>query len=213
MSLQTLSNFVVLPELELKNVYPLGNWGIGFEVEKKKIGEVCPKCRTLTNSTYDHRTVKIKDEPIRNKANFWVLKKRRLKCVNKRCGAVFTEPTKGIMKGHRTTERFKSSVTWAAEKYSCLKDVRKNYRCSSRFVYEAFYQNLELRRRKRQHPLPRHIGLDEHSIRKPKYKEVEYATMVVDHNHKKVFDLIDGKTISSLESAFQNIEGKEGLHR
>ncbi|MEZ4742831.1 MAG: ISL3 family transposase [Bdellovibrionota bacterium] len=197
--------------MNLVNSYPLGQWGIGFDVETQKIPEVCPKCATLTNVTYDHRIVKIKDTPIRNKANLWRLKKRRLKCKNKRCGCIFTEPTKGIRKGHRTTQRFKASVTWAAEKYSNLKDVRSNFRCSSRMVYTSFYQTLELRRRRRAHPFPKYIGIDEHSIRKPKYKEVEFATMVVDHSHKRVFELVDGRTIESLEKALNSIPGRENV--
>lgn len=54
-------------------------------------------------------------------------------------------------------------------------------------------------------------GFDEHSIRKPKYRDVEYATIVVDHKNHKVYELIDGKTVESLAVAFETIHGKDNV--
>jgi transposase len=211
MSVDTLARFILLPDLKLNDSYPLGNWGIGLAVEKTSTFEVCPHCATKTDAIYDHRKAKIKDAPIRGKAVFKTITKRRFRCKNRRCRKVFTEPVQGIAKGARTTHRFKRGVAWAASHYRSLKDVSKQYRCSARLVYSAFYQQLKLWAKARTHPLPEKIGLDEHSIRKPKYKAVEFATIVVDHGGKKVFDLIDGKSKAALSQGFAGVSGKSNV--
>ena len=207
----TLERFILLPDLKLREAYPLGNWGIGFTVEKTSTFEVCPKCATPSTSIHDHRVVKAKDDPIRGKAVFLKVIKRRFRCRNRRCKKVFTEPIPGIGKGERTTRRLKKALAWACQKMASLKDVQKQYRCSARLVYTAFYEQLTLWAKSRAHALPERLGLDEHSVRKPKYKQVEFATIVVDHDHKKVFDLIDGKTKAALALGFAGATGKENV--
>jgi transposase len=92
-----------------------------------------------------------------------------------------------------------------------LKDVGKQYRCSARLVYTAFYEQLERWAKARAHPLPEKIGLDEHSIKKPKYQAVEFATIVVDHKKRKVFDLIEGKSKAALAIGFADTLGKDNV--
>jgi len=205
----TLEHFILLPDLKLNEAHPLGNWGIGLTVEKTSPFEICPKCATPSQSVYDRRIVTAKDDPIRGKAVELTIVKRRFRCKNRRCKKVFTEPVSGIQRGGRTTRRFKKALAWACQHMSSLKDVGKQYRCSARLVYTAFYEQLSLWAKARAHGLPKKIGLDEHSIRKPKYGQVEFATIVVDHNKKKVFDLIDGKTKLALAAGFAGATGKD----
>ena len=47
------------------------------------------------------------------------------------CGRPFTEPVPGILKGYRSTERYRRSLLWACENFSDLTQVRRAYRCSS----------------------------------------------------------------------------------
>ena len=212
MSVDTLARFILLPDLKLNNSYALGNWGIGLEVEKVSPFEVCPKCATKTSSVYDHTTVRnVKEQPFWGKAVVLNVTKRRFRCQNRRCRKVFTEPVAGIAKGARTTKRFKQGLAWAAGHYATLKDVGRQFRCSARLVYTAFYEQLEHWAKARAHPLPKKIGLDEHSIRKPKYKATEFATIVVDHCGEKVLDLIDGKDLDSLRAGFAGTLGKEAV--
>lgn len=205
----TLERFILLPDLELREARPLGNWGIGFTVAKTSAFEVCPTCATPSQSVHDHRVAKAKDDPIRDKGVELTIIKRRFRCSNQRCKKVFTEPVPGVGKGQRTTKRFKKALAWACQHMRSLKEVGKRYRCSARLVYSAFYEQLELWARSRAHALPTKIGLDEHSIRKPKYKQTEFATIVVDHKKKKVFDLLDGKSKAALALGFSNMLGKE----
>jgi transposase len=209
MSGDTLERFILLPDLKISEAYPLGRWGIGINVEKTSAYEVCPKCAEPSASIYDHRTAKVQDEPIRGKAVMLKIYKRRFRCKNRRCKKVFTEPVAGISKTARTSQRFKKALAWAAGHYQSLKEVTKQFRCSARLVYTAFYEQLSRWAKAREHPLPKIIGLDEHSIRKPKYKATEFATIVVDHKGKKVFDLIDGKTLDDLRVGFAQTLGKD----
>jgi transposase len=93
-----------------------------LEAKKKSPMEVCPRCATPSTSTYDHRTVRLKDAPLRDKAVVLSVHTRRFSC--KPCGRPFTEPVPGVRKGCRSTERYKRSVLWACENFSDLKSVR-----------------------------------------------------------------------------------------
>ena len=182
---------------------------MGFVVKKSSEFEVCPHCATKSSIVYDHRTVKIKDAPIRNKMVFLFIKKRRFFC--KKCYKPFTEPVSGISKYQRTTQRLKSSVCWASDHFMNLSDVERYARLSTGFVYKTVYEQLELRQRKNTYPLPKSIGIDEHSIRKPKYKATQYCTIIVDHKNKKVFDLIDSRDVGGLKAGFERIKGHENV--
>ncbi len=185
MTTDSLDRVLLLPELKLEKKFAMGKWGIGVVVSKTSSFEVCPKCGTKSSRVYDRRRIKVKDEPIRNKAVHLYIIKRRFYC--KPCFKPFTEPVKGIGKYKRMSERFKRGVSWACEKFVNLKEVQKYYRCSAGTVYKTYYDNLELKRRKHTYPFPEKIGIDEHSIRKPKYADVEFATIIVDHNRHRVF--------------------------
>jgi transposase len=209
MSIDRLSRFLFPKELNFKHIQNLSDWGIRCFWEKQHTLEYCPKCGAPSKRIHSYRTVKIKDEPIRGKAVFHEIKKRRLWC--KPCKKPFTEPLDKVKKGHRTTRNFKRGLCWAAETFCDLKKVRKDYRCSYKTLYEAVYENYRKKLKERTYPFPERLGIDEHSLRKPKYAEVEFATVIVDHTNKRAYELIDGKTIAALEGAITDIPGKENV--
>ena len=171
--------------------------------------EVCPKCASPSKSIYDHRNVTIRDEPLGNRAVTIELRKRRFWCAL--CSKPFTEPVAGIKKGHRTSERFKRAVLWACETYTSLKTVQSTFRISAGYVFNVFYQQLELKRRMHnQYPWPATIGLDEHSFRRTK-GYVEFATVFIDYKNKRVFDAVDGKSEAILTEKTALTPGKENV--
>jgi transposase len=177
-------------------------------VKKSKM-EICPKCATACRSVYDHRLVKIRDEPLGNRRVLLELQKRRFWCG--KCRKPFMEPVIGTKKGHRTSERFKKAVLWACENYTSLKKVQTTFKISAGYVFKIFYQQLELQRRmNNQYPWPATIGLDEHSFRRTK-GHVEFATVFIDYKHKRIFEAIDGKKEAILTEKTQLIPGKEGV--
>lgn len=204
-----LTQRVLLPELELKYFYR-NKLHCFLHTEKKSEMEVCPKCATPSRSGYDKRKVKVKDAPLRNTAVTLVITKRRFYC--KPCKKPFTEPVSGIRKTRRCTERFRNYVLWACENFTDLKRVRQSARCSAGFLYDALYEQLELRLRKRQYPWPKTIGIDEHSFRRNKqFGRTEFASLIADYNNKRVKELAQGKTCAELEQQLAHIEGRENV--
>jgi transposase len=205
----TLTRNVLLPELELENISRI-KLHLKLGVRKKPMPEVCPRCATLSTTGYDRRRIRLKDAPLRNRAVTLWLTKRRLFC--KPCKKPFTEPVPGVRKGRRTTERYRAALLWACENYTDLKRVKNQFRCSSGFLYQAFYEQLELKRRKHQYPWPETIGIDEHSFRRNRrFGHTEFASILVDYNNKKVFELVQGKTSAELSAALINIPGRENV--
>ena len=99
-------NFLSLPELEFLEESKQIKNTLHFVCRKTSKMEVCPKCATQSTTCYDKRTVRIKDTPIRDKGVCLKIIKRRFFC--KTCKKPFTEPVQGIMKGQKSTFRFKT---------------------------------------------------------------------------------------------------------
>ena len=115
------------------------------------------------------------------------IRKRRLWC--KPCRKPFTEPVPGIRKRARHTERYGRAILRACERYSDLKRVRRDFRCSAGFLYTALYRHLELERRKRLYPWPDVIGLDEDFFgRNKRLRTRDFVSMVVDFRGKRLMD-------------------------
>jgi transposase len=173
--------------------------------------EYCPHCANPSETTYDHRSVRIKDAPIRGKGVDLVIRKRRLWC--RHCERVFTERVPGVRDRKRHTERYARSILWACEHFSDLKLVRRAYHCSSYFLYEVYYKKLaEKINEKVNYPWTETIGIDEHAFKKARYAQpTEFVTMIVDYNNKRVRELVLGKTQAALSHDLGYIAGRENV--
>lgn len=204
-----LSQKLLLPELKLTGFYRGVNYFRLYAVKESE-KEVCPRCATLSESIYDHRIINIKDEPMRDKNIFLEIKKRRFWC--KTCKRPFTEPIAGVLPRRRTTQRYRRSLLFACEKFLSLSKVIQHYKCSSSFVYSALYEQLELRRRKKSHPWPEVVGIDEHAFKKAKkYGANLYNTMIVNINRHKLMEIVDSKQSEILKSKLSYIAGRENV--
>ena len=204
-----LSRFLSLPELEITRWNKVGTSTNLCEARKTSLAEVCPKCATLSKSVYDTRKVRLKDQPIRGKQILLTVLKRRFYC--RPCKKPFTEPVAGVKKGRRTTERFRRGVLWAAENFSDLNRVRKEFRCSSWFVYSTVHEHLALNlKRDLNYPWPKTIGIDEHFVsRKRGFRE--FATVVVDYNNRRPRELVLGRSSAELHAGLGHIKGRENV--
>ena len=201
---------LLLPELKFERSWRRpGTKMVGVEARKVSAMEVCPRCATRSTSIYDHRVVTVRDAPLRDMGVRLVVRKRRFSC--RPCGRPFTEPVPGIRKGYRTTERYRRSLLWACENFSDLSRVRRAYGCSSGYVYRAFYAQLELERRQRQYPWPSVIGLDEHFFRRGWGGFRQFVSMVVDYKNRRLFELVEGRTVAEMEAALASIPGRENV--
>jgi hypothetical protein len=121
---------LLLPELELTASWfrPLQHT-THLEAEKKSGMEVCPRCATPSTSTYDHRQVRLKDAPLRDKAVvLWPQAAFLVQTVRKALHRARTGRPEGLPQ-HRAVQ------TQRPLDFSDLKAVRAAYRCSSGFVY------------------------------------------------------------------------------
>jgi transposase len=211
MPMETLIRSLLLPELSLIEVRPRRLKRIlEVHVAKQPMREHCPKCAAASETTYDHRTVRVKDEPLRGFQIRLVIRKRRLWC--KYCEKPFTEPIPGIVKGKRHTERYGRAVLRSCERYSDLRQVRRDLRCSAGFLYSALYRHLELEQRKRRSPWPEIVGLDEHFFRRNKeLRTRQFVSMLVDYKAHRLFEVVEGRSGRELEEALQHIPGRENV--
>ncbi|MCB9085222.1 MAG: ISL3 family transposase [Bdellovibrionaceae bacterium] len=206
-----VSHFVLSPELKLTDHRFLGRFQTIFDVHKESSFEVCPKCATKSFSVHDRRWVKIKDAPIRGNGILLRIRKRRFRCPA--CKAVFTEPVGLVQKGYRTTRRFRKNLAWSCNNLLDLKRVQKAHKCSAWLVYKVFYEQLELEHRKiKNDPWPKTIGIDEHTFKRNKNKGYrEFATVLVDYNHRRIKEVVHGKTAAGLQRDLYHIQGRENV--
>jgi transposase len=208
-SIETLSHFIVHKELKMLGWEQCGTAYSEARCEKVSKGEVCRRCATMSTSVYDRRWVRIKDAPIRNTSVRLIILKRRFYCHS--CRKPFTEPVPGVLPGKRTTQRLQRAVTNACQKYSSLKAVKKDFRCSNSYIYKAFYSQLKIESgRKLNYPWPRTIGIDEHFFtRKNGYRE--FMTIFVDYKNKRPRELILGRASGVLRAGIAHIDGKDNV--
>jgi transposase len=205
-----LETTLVLPHLEVQHVRRWnGILTVSCRTERRSMA--CPSCASECTSVYDQRRVRIRDEKIRNYHVWLEIWKKRYFCP--KCKKPKTEPIDGVLPGRRTTQRLRKQVQELCSKFSCLKDVREEIKCSNGFVYDAFFEQLDLELRKRSNvPWSDAIGIDEHSFRKrPGYGGTEFAVMVVDHRRKKPVEIVQGKTAAALEDQLSYIQGRENV--
>lgn len=209
---ETISNFILLPELEIHQVFRKGHSTNIYHCVKRKTQEYCPYCASGRNWVHEYRTITIRDEPIRGKEVILKIKKRRLRC--KDCKKTFHEPIQGILPKKRFTQRFKRGLLWACENFRDLKRVRKAFRCSHHFVYQSLYEVLELnRRRKLNYPWPKTIGIDEHAFGRSvkTHQRTRFATLIVDFTNKRPMELVQGRSGPELWEQLKNIPGRENV--
>jgi transposase len=205
-----IAQSLMLPELKFIAVVSQNRHWTTLAARKLSKLEVCPRCATPSTSVYDHRTVSVKDAPIRAQMVLLKISKRRFFC--KQCQKPFTEPVPGIAKGQRTTQRFKRSVLWASETFVDLEKVQRHYRVSAGYVFKTLYDQLELKRRTRIYPWPSTIGVDEHSFkRNKKLGCTEFASIIVDYTNKRVMEVAEGKTTAALSLQLGSIEGRSNV--
>jgi transposase len=205
----SIEQFLGFPGLDIhQTVSAYGAQEIRLYARTQRRALPCPRCNAMTCSTYDHRVVRVRDEPVRNRKVVLEVTKRRLRC--RACRVVFTEPLAGVLPRRRFSERFARAITQAADNYRHLNRVCKDFACSSGFVYTTVFRHLELARRTRLYPWPVRVGLDEHFFgRDRQHWGRIFSSMVVDHDNKRLFEVVRGRTNAELEAALGHIPGRE----
>lgn len=205
-----LTHFLLLSKLSLVDLVRKPK-RIIFFCETNTSTIWCPHCGLECFKIHDRRTVHIKDAPLGNKQKILIIKKKRFRCCD--CKKVITEKIDGIRKSARLTERFQRNLLYTCTKFASLKDAKKHLRVGNKTLYERNYKQLDLEWRKRKNnPWPKSIGIDEHSfLRNKKYGRREFVTLVVDHNNKRVKEILPSRDIHSLKHQLAYIPGRENV--
>jgi len=204
---QKIARFIVLPELNLLRIEK-GSGVHRYHCEKMSDFEHCSRCGEASNVTYDHRWVNVKDEPVRRSQCVLKIRKRRLYC--KTCKKPFTEPVDGILKGQRSTQRFKRALTWGCQNMRSLKAVRENYQCSNSMIYKSVFSQLEIKLREYNSPWPKVVGVDEHFFSRRKGYS-EYFTIFTDLKGHRVREAVHGRAKSEVLGKVEHIKGRENV--
>lgn len=198
---------VLLPELKLINLWQQSKFRTHYKCRKESQFEVCPRCAVKCFTVHDRRWVKVQDQPIRGSGVYLKILKRRFRCQT--CKKVFTEPVSGVQKGFKTTARFRRGLKWACENFTDLKRVQRAFGCSSGLIYKVYYEQLEIKLRERKNnPWPKVIGIDEHSFKRG-FRQMNFATILINYDKKKIFEVAEGKTAEGLKVRFKDVAGRE----
>lgn len=205
-----LSQFVVLPGLLIESTRHKKEAIEVNCIKERSDFEVCPRCAEPSSSVYDHRVVRLKDEPLRKASGITlIVRKRRYYCRS--CRKPFTEPIAGVMPKQRTTQRFKRTLLWATERFSSLKDVKETYRCSNSLIYKTVFEQLELKCREYNYPWPEKIGIDEHFFSRSQGYEKKFFTVFTDLKNHRVREAVLGKARMDVQSQIGHIKGRENV--
>ena len=204
-----LNAFLVGNHLKLLSQRPISG-GFLWEVEKLRVEQPCLRCGSVNTVRAGKCTTTVREEPIRQ-TTFWLkVHKHRIYC--KDCKKTFTEPVPGIWPRRRSTQRFRKCVAQACGRMTDLATVRKHHNVSHGFVYQVYYEQVEVKLREHRNRMkwPEVIGIDEHFFRR-KNGVTEFVTMFTDIKNKKMFEMAHGKDGKSLMDQLAEIPGRENV--
>jgi transposase len=212
-----LARVVSLPELELNYADTKGRAGwMRLSLESVSVFRACPHCAGISESTYDHRWVKILDSPLRDLKVELRIRKKRYWC--KSCEKPFTELIHGIFKGARLTERLRRNILWCCSRYQSLVAVSGAMGCSVTTVRRSFLAHLDLHfKRHLSYPFPKKLGIDEHFfglIKKPDFpalSEQKFHTTLVDLKAHRLYRALPERDQASVFDQLKSESGGEGV--
>lgn len=204
-----ITNFILGSELKLLKTRPFKSGRI-WECEKisSGMGEVCPKCASLSKSKSGIAFTIVKDEDIRGQSVWLRIKKHRYYCRG--CRKPFTEPVKGILPRRRTTQRLRGRILKDCEDLTNLARVARRHFCSRSLVGKIFYEQMEIKLRERLNaPWPRVLGIDEHRFKRGEKGFAEFVTMLTDVGKRRIFELAETKSTKNLTVSLDHIAQRE----
>ena len=164
----------------------------------------CPHCKGADLRLKGSRLRLIKHEPIGMRRTRLHLSSRKFYC--RCCGRYFYERFPGIRLYQRATERLKQYSfhhhTQGLSQRSLAQLLDTGHSTIERWYHEYYKrENQELRGRH----CPRVLGIDEHSFS----KRQGYATTFCDLEKHKIFDVVPGKSETSLRDYLLSLKGRE----
>ncbi len=178
-----------------------------WEVQKKRKDQPCRRCGLLCSRRYGRVTATVREKSLTDKPLWLKVYKHRYYCEG--CKKPFTELTPGTYLKRRTTQQFRKWIRKCCDSFATLKEVGFQNFCSQGFVYNAYYEQLEVKTRElKTKQWPQVMGVDEHFFtRRRGYPE--YVTVFVDLKKRKLFEVAPTKSKKLLMEQLKNIPGRE----
>lgn len=178
-----------------------------WEVRKKRSSQPCRRCGLISERRSGKVHVLVRERSPDDKPLWLRVEKHRYYC--EACRKPFTELTPGTQLQKRTTQRFRKWITKCCERFTTLSSVGYDNFCSQGFVYQARYEQLEVKT----HELwnkrwPTTLGIDEHFFTRRRGFP-EYCTVFTDLNKRKLFEVAPTKSKKYLIEYLKNIPGRE----
>jgi transposase len=207
---KNVTNLLTLPHLKLTHTRSEKRFQYVF-CESDIARAPCPWCGDEFPRVHQRPVRTLKDSVIRGRIYILKVKIRRYRC--RKCHKTFNEELSGIKKYQRLTERMKRNIYWACENFADLKKVRKYTRCGTKTIFKSYYTRLEEKQRERQwSEWPRTIGIDEHGFNRNKERgHRNFVTMIVDHKHSKVRELLPTRNKAEMISMLSHIPGRHNV--
>ncbi len=178
-----------------------------WEVRKKRSPQPCRRCGLFSSFRYGTAKALVRERSPDDDPLWLRVHKHRYFCES--CKKPFTELTPGTYLKRRTTQRFRKWVKKCCDRYTTLKDVGHENHCSPGFVYQARYEQLEIKTHElRSKSWPTTLGIDEHFFTRRRGFP-EYVTVFTDLNKRKLFELAPTKSNKPLMEFLKHIPGRE----
>lgn len=165
----------------------------------------CPYCGSASLKLYDHYSRKalfIHEEGARRTL---IIKAKRYKCPH--CSLLFREPVEGLLPKKRSSEAYRQAIVHEYIKNVNNKTISKECGVSAsstveRIIHERFHLKIK---EALSYPAPLMIGIDEHSI----HQGCRFATSIVDLSNRRVYDIIEGKSLSLVKRRLITYKDRE----
>ncbi len=169
------------------------------------IPEFCPKCGCINESFDDiikwnfKRNCKIKIPKVSNYNTILLLDKQRFFC--KHCNSTFTATTSIVESHKQISNNTKLSITLDLMKKGSEKDIAERNNVSTNSVNRILDSICDDKLIKNNGHLPISFGIDE--LTATRDTKGKYAFIIVDHDRKNIFDLLDSRKNKDIEKYFK----------
>jgi transposase len=198
--------------MPLENILGLGSYKIkqiktqhSCVLEVNYEGKVeCPHCQSGSLRTKGRFVRMVRHVNLGTRACYLALEGRKYRC--KDCGRYFNQRFPGVLPYRRYSEAYRKYVCqWHREGVS-QSSLAQSQEIGSASVERWYQERLELKMAERKsEQCPRVLGIDEHFFT----RKDGYATTFCDLEHRKVFDVVLGRSELALEPYLQRLRGKD----
>lgn len=173
-------------------------------IEARYQGEVsCPRCGGNRLRKKDRFIRHLRHESMGSRRCELHLEGFKYHCLG--CGRYFHQRFPGILPCKRSTEGFRREVFEKHFDGICQSRLAGRLRIGQATV-ERWFQELLGRKlaEMKNNPCPRVLGIDEHFFS----RRCGYATTLCDLEHHRVYDVVLGRSVKSLEAYFRRLKGR-----